>query len=160
EQKGKFLLGERLGERGFDLPRNCQGTALIGDPRNDQNLIVAQLHLAFLRFHNAVLETAGMIHDGIQDEGRSDDQKLFNKTQRLVRWHYQWIILHEYLPLIVGQDVVDDILIRGRQFYRWEERSDYPFMPVEFSVAAFRFGHSQSQQVYRINDVVGPLPLL
>ena len=65
-----------------------------------------------------------------------------------MRWHYQWIIVHEFLPKTVGADLVDDIIDNGRQFYRW--RND-PFIPVEFSVAAYRFGHSQVRPSYRAN---------
>jgi hypothetical protein len=152
-QPAKFLLDER---RAFDLPRNSQWTALIGDPRNDQNLIIAQLHLAFLKFHNAIVDAIDRgdprTDDGIQDNGQ------FEKAQRLVRWHYQWIILDGYLPKIVADDVIRDVW-RKRKFYQWERFSDYPFIPVEFSVAAFRFGHSQARAIYRINDKVDPLLL-
>jgi hypothetical protein len=124
-----------------DLPRNSQNTALIGDPRNDENLIVSQLHLAFLKFHNAVV-------DRVLDEDVTDPNEAFDEAQRLVRWHYQWIILHEFLPATVGQSLVDNILEKGRRFYDWRNA---PFIPVEFSVAAYRFGHSQVRPGYIAN---------
>jgi hypothetical protein len=132
--------------RPFDLPRNSQGTALISDPRNDEHLIIAQLHLAFLKFHNAVLAQASALNDGGDDAG-------FEKAQRLVRWHYQWLILKQYLPLVVGQEVVDDVLAHQR-FYT-------PIMavPLEFSLAAFRFGHSTVQPVYDISEQFRKVPL-
>ena len=126
----------------FDLPRNSQGTPLIGDPRNDENLVLSQLQVAFLRFHNAcvahVKTNAGLTHPG----------EVFAEAQRLVRWHYQWIILHEFLPKTVGQPLVDNILSKGRKFYKWRHA---PYIPVEFSVAAYRFGHSQVRPSYRVN---------
>jgi hypothetical protein len=124
-----------------DLPRNSQNTALIGDPRNDENLIVSQLHLAFLKFHNEVVET-------VTAEGLGDVNRVFDRAQRLVRWHYQWIVVHEFLPAIVGEELVKDILRHGRRFYRWRNA---PFIPVEFSVAAYRFGHSQVRPGYIAN---------
>jgi len=124
-----------------DLPRNSQNTALIGDPRNDENLLVSQLHLAFLKFHNEIVDALGA--DGVKDVNR-----LFDRAQRLARWHYQWIIVHEFLPAIVGERLVDDILRRGRRFYRWRNA---PFIPVEFSVAAYRYGHSQVRPGYIAN---------
>jgi len=143
---GKFLLGPNPAEgEDFDLPRNPQGTALIGDPRNDENLIVAQLHVAFLKFHNAMVDQMSSISDGVNDSG-------FVRAQRLTRWHYQWMILHEFLPLTVGQATVDDVLKKGRKFYKWKK---YPFIPVEFSVAAYRFGHSQVQPGYAVNPTFG-----
>jgi Animal haem peroxidase len=131
----KLLIDE---EAPKDVPRNSQNIAITGDPRNDENLIVSQLHLAFLKFHNAVV-------DGL---GGGNPSTVFNDAQRLVRWHYQWIILNEFLPKTVGQELVDDVLAKGPQFYKF---GDQPFIPVEFSVAAYRFGHSQVRPGYIAN---------
>ncbi|MBA3952904.1 MAG: peroxidase, partial [Rubrobacter sp.] len=79
--------------------------------------------------------------------------EVFAEAQRLVRWHYQWIIVHEFLEKTVGKPMVDDILADGRKFYKWR---NLPFIPVEFSVAAYRFGHSQVRPSYRSN--FGPTP--
>jgi len=121
-----------------DLPRNQQGRALIGDARNDENIIVAQLHLLFIRFHNAVV---GHV-------------RLFEEAQRLVRWHYQWIVVHEFLPKVVGRAMADRVLAPApvgtaptvhRNHFTWQRE---PFIPVEFSGAAYRFGHSMVRDRY------------
>jgi hypothetical protein len=125
-----------------DLPRNSQLTALIGDPRNDENVIVSQIQLAFIKFHNTVI-------DRLQKLG-VERGRIFEEAQRIVRWHYQWIVLTEFLPKIVGQDVVNEVLKNGRKFYKWNNE---PFIPVEFAVAAYRFGHSMIRPGYRANDV-------
>jgi hypothetical protein len=126
-----------------DVPRNSQLTALTGDPRNDENLIVSQLHLAFLRFHNAVVaDVKAELGAGYTAE------EIFAEAQRTVRWHYQWLVLHEFLPRTVGQATVDAVLTEGPEFYHWRHA---PFIPVEFSVAAYRFGHSQVRPSYRAN---------
>jgi hypothetical protein len=140
ENRGKLLIDA---DAPHDLPRNSQGTALLGDPRNDENIIVSQLHLAFIKFHNAVI-------DKLKAAGTNPGQ-LFDEAQTLVRWHYQWIVLHEFLPLLVGQEMVDRVLHRGRRFYNWHWRRE-PYIPVEFSVAAYRFGHSQVRGGYVMND--------
>lgn len=127
--QGAFLLSEN----GVDLQRNRMNRAVIGDPRNDENLIISQLHCAFLRFHNAVLATVG-----------GD----FEEAQRLVRWHYQWIILHEFLPLTCGGPALESVLDADDLAFPGDGEA---FMPVEFSVAAYRFGHSQVRPGYRIN---------
>lgn len=132
----------RGGKQRFDLPRNSQGTALIGDPRSDENIVLSQLHLAFLMFHNAVVDH---VRSTTQLKGPN---AVFQEAQRIVRWHYQWIVLKEFLPKTCGEGVVKQILQEGRRFYRW--RND-PFIPVEFSVAAYRFGHSQVRPSYRMN---------
>ncbi len=126
-----------------DLPRNSQNVALVGDPRNDENLVVSQLHLAFLRFHNRVVaDVKAELGPGYTAT------EIFAEAQRLVRWHYQWLVLHEFLPTTVGQAMADDVLAAGPRFFTW--RND-PFIPVEFSVAAYRFGHSQIRPSYRVN---------
>lgn len=126
-----------------DVPRNSQNVAILGDPRNDENLIVSQLHLAVMRFHNRV------VCDVKADLGAGHTpQEIFAEAQRVVRWHYQWLILHEFLPRTVGQATADEVLAGGPRFFRW--RND-PFIPVEFSVAAYRFGHSQVRPSYRAN---------
>jgi hypothetical protein len=94
-----------------------------------------------LKFHNAVI-------DWVLDDGITNPNEAFDEAQRLVRWHYQRIILHEFLPATVGQGLVDDILEKGRRFYNWRNA---PFIPVEFSVAAYRFGHSQVRPGYIAN---------
>ncbi len=139
----EIIPGSGTPER-HDLPRNSQEVALIGDPRNDENLIVSQLQLAFLRFHNAVMD------DLISSGGATglDGAAIFAEAQRIVRWHYQWMILHEFLPITCGASTVRDVMENGRKFYDWQNE---PFIPVEFSVACYRFGHSQVRPSYRAN---------
>jgi hypothetical protein len=147
----KFLI-EEIPDSGTplrtDVPRNSQLVALIGDPRNDENLIISQLHLGFLRFHNAVVDYV-QSQPGMAGSGADE---IFAESQRIVRWHYQWIIVHEFLRLTCTQPVVDDVLTNGRKFYHWRNE---PFIPVEFSVAAYRFGHSQVRPSYRANFSAG-----
>jgi hypothetical protein len=125
-----------------DLPRNSAGTAILGDPRNDENLMLAGLHAAFLLFHNRAVD-----YIKARDR-RADDDEVFERARRLTRWHYQWMIVHEFLPLFIGQGRTDRIL-RGRRFYR----PRVAFMPVEFQGAAYRFGHSMVRPSYRANRV-------
>ncbi|CAA9221150.1 MAG: Animal haem peroxidase [uncultured Acidimicrobiales bacterium] len=141
-----------------DLPRNHQGRALIGDPRNDVHVILSQMHLALVRFHNAAV-----------DHLRSrffPDHELFEEARRLTLWHYQWVVVEDFLRRLVRPEVLETVIWRnstnGRlrtslQFYKWKRR---PYIPVEFSVAAYRFGHSQVRPAYKLNDTLEPLPIL
>jgi hypothetical protein len=138
--RDRLLVGRDLDGGATDLPRNPEGTALLGDPRNDENLIVSQLHVAFLKFHNAVVDYVGTAVPA----GRS----RFEEAQRLVRWHYQHLVVHEFLPRICGEELVRDVLENGRVLYRWRNE---PYIPVEFAVAAYRFGHSQVRPGYAIS---------
>lgn len=133
----------------YDLPRNSQNTALIGDPRDDENMIISQLQVLFLRFHNILVDAVRAKYP------TKSPGEVFNSAQELVRWHYQWILLHEFLPLLCGEDVINDILNNGRKFYGWHNQ---PFIPVEFSVAAYRFGHSQVRPSYRANFGIANQP--
>jgi hypothetical protein len=122
-----------------DLPRGTNRSAIIADPRNDENLVIAGLHAAFLLFHNNVVERTAR-------RGEPSDE-AFRRARLLTTWHYQWMIVHEFLPLFVGQAVVDDIVRNGRRFYRPE----VGHIPVEFQAAAYRFGHSIVRPSYRAN---------
>jgi hypothetical protein len=125
-----------------DVPRDGSGRAIIADPRNDENLIISGLQAAFIKFHNAVV-------DIVRAERRTLPSLVFNEARRRVLWHYQWILVKEFLPQILGQSVVDDILSRGRRHYRPSAGAAY--MPVEFQGAAYRFGHSMVRPSYRAN---------
>lgn len=145
---GITMLVEPGGTPGrFDVPRNSQNVALIGDPRDDENLILSQLQTAMLRFHNAVVEHVRT------ELNLTDPGQVFAEAQRLVRWHYQWIVVEHFLRKTCGSDVVDDVLHNGRTFYKWHNE---PFIPVEFSVSAYRFGHSQIRPSYRANFTGNP----
>ncbi len=134
-----------------DLPRGHDNAAIIADPRNDENLIIAGLHAAFLLFHNRMI-------DGVRDENAGlAPEETFKAARRLTTWHYQWLVLHEFLPLFVGKAMVDNILHHGLRFYRPEEGE--AVMPVEFQGACYRFGHSMVRPSYRANlagDSGGP----
>lgn len=146
----------RKGAVRHDLPRDANNVAVIADSRNDENAIISQFHLAMLRFHNAVV-------DRLRADPATSDldaDRLFRRAQQLVRWHYQWIVVHEFLPLTIGADRVEDLLRRGLRFYRIDDprflselrdNRNNPRIPIEFSVAAFRFGHSQVRPSYRLN---------
>jgi heme peroxidase len=132
-----------------DLPRASDGSAFLGDPRNDEHVIIAGLHCAFLKFHNNAV--AALRDDGVREPD------VFGSARRLTTWHYQWLVLREFLPLIVGQALVDDVLSRGRRFYRPETGA--ALIPVEFQGASYRFGHSMVRPSYRANlagDSGGP----
>ncbi len=131
-------------KKGHDLPRiPGSRTAMIPDPRNDENLIVAQTHVAMIRFHNAVV-------DGIPTSVPS--VKRFRQARRAVTLHYQWLLRHDFLPRIVDPAVVDDVFTNGRRVIEPDAApTDVPTMPLEFSVAAFRLGHSMVRDAYNWN---------
>jgi hypothetical protein len=144
---GKHLSGNPDDPHAFQVPRGPNERALIGDPRNDENRIVSQLHAIFLRFHNRVADELGT-------------DASFEEVRDQVRWHYQSMLVTDFLPAIIDDETY------GRVFgdpYKPvpglpELRSGLRLMPVEFSVAAYRFGHSMIRSQYRLNaDVEKPI---
>jgi hypothetical protein len=129
-----------------DLPR-VDKLAQIGDGRNDENLIIAQFHLAFLRFHNAAVDWVKA-----NEPAYDDDQKVFERARELTRWHYQWLVVHDYLKTVTMAGTADEILLGGNGLF---EPDGEVFMPLEFSVAAYRFGHSMVRAVYDYNRNFG-----
>jgi Animal haem peroxidase len=123
-----------------DVPRRADHSAIIGDPRNDSNLIISGLHAAFLRFHNQAV-------DAVSVSG-AEPIDTFHEARRLTTWHYQWLVVNRVLPNFVGQPLVDELLRTGPRHYRVDRQ---PFIPVEFSGAAYRFGHSMVRPSYRAN---------
>ena len=135
---------------GHDLPRVGTGPgpgakrkALIPDPRNDENLIVAQTHAAMINFHNKVVDKVSTTLPTPQ---------RFTRARKRVTLHYQWLLRHDYLPRICAPAVVNDVWSRGRKLVEPDAApTDVPTMPIEFSVAAFRLGHSMIRSDYNWN---------
>lgn len=139
-----------------DLLRTADKTALIGDKRNDENKIVSQIHALFLKFHNKVFDDLGRFSSQREPSRFGNDHNRFLEAQRIVRWCYQWIVLNDYLPKICRKDIVKQIMPSEEEwtphFKFYDAKSGQAFMPVEFSVAAFRFGHSMVRPSYSLND--------
>ena len=155
--------GTNVNLNGYDLPRVTQGSkkaerqaALIPDHRNDENLVVAQTHLAFLHFHNRVV-------DRLADRG-VPTALLFDTAKDMVVRHYQWMLKTDFLPRIIDRSIVDDVFANGRRFFEIPagdgnggypriKAGDHPSMPIEFSVAAYRLGHSMVRAAYDWNRI-------
>jgi len=153
EEDGIHLLpGEAMPGHPFDpgavqLPRGPSGRALIGDPRDDENRIIAQLHAIFLRFHNKVADRLG---------GKRSTN--FPQVRDLVRWHYQWILVNDFLPAVVERQTYHSVFpnpYRPVTTIPKLRDHDLELMPVEFSVAAYRFGHSMVRPRYQLNEEIG-----
>jgi hypothetical protein len=129
-----------LGPDRRDLPRNQQGIALIGDPRNDVHAFMTGLQIAFIGAHNRLV-------DRLRADGVADSE-LFEDARRALSWHYQWVILNDFLPNLVGIAMTTSVMRDGARFY---QPTGEPFIPVEFADAAFRYGHSQIKGDYQLS---------
>ena len=151
---GKTLTGS-ADKGSMDLPRSTNGQAIIGDPRNDENRIVAGIHSSFIRLHNKYIDQVKRAHP------RWTASQIFAEARRQTIWNYQSIIVNDFLPQIAGRRAVDSVVTPTRTGYstRLGFYNMCAQMPVEFSVAAYRFGHSMVRSVYRINSTVDRLPI-
>jgi hypothetical protein len=122
-----------------DPPRNRQGQALIADPRNDENVVLSQLHLGLIRFHNAVVEHLA--------SGGDSGTTLFNEAQRQVRWHYQWAIVNDFLPRLVGRAQVEAALERPAS-----GPAPTDGLSLEVAHGVLRYIYSQVRLQYQLND--------
>jgi hypothetical protein len=156
---GNSLTGAAANPRAKDLPRSqpaqpgSRNRAIIGDPRNDENVIVSQFQGLLHRFHNKI----------------AGDQPGwgFTRIQQEVRFHYQWMILHDFLPTLVSSDVLRQVLplddggniIAKKSNLAYYHFRNEPYIPLEFSAAAYRFGHSMVRPGYRLSESIPPLPI-
>lgn len=119
-----------------DLLRSPNLRAIIGDHRNDENRIVSQLQLGMIKFHNLICDE---LHTEAAAEGNElSNGELYEEARRVVIWHYQWAVVNDFLVAMCGRSVVNQILACGREYFCGKE----PYIPIEFAVAAYRFGHS------------------
>ena len=136
------------GADGRDVLRNHEGTAIIGDPRNDSHVLMSQMHLAFVHAHNAFVDRA-------RASGEAEPA-VFDSAARELRWHYQTIVLREFLPSLIGAELTRLLLRGDRRYYRPQGQA---FIPLEFADAAYRYGHSQIRHAYQLNAGSAAVPI-
>ncbi|MEM7743543.1 MAG: heme peroxidase family protein [Pseudomonadota bacterium] len=124
-----------------DLMRGPHGRAIIGDHRNDENRVISQMQLGVIRFHNLMCDK---VHAATGHTGA----ELYEEARLDTTWHYQWGVVNDFLVTMCGDAVVSDILACGRRFYCPLE----PHIPIEFAVAAYRFGHSMVPMALQVQS--------
>ena len=134
---------------GCDVPRNQEGIALVGDPRNDVHLFTSQMSVAFAKLHNGLV-------DRLREDGVAEHE-LFAEARRAATWHYQHVILREFLPGLIGAPLTAELLERGPQLFQVDPSE--PYIPFEFADAAYRYGHAQIRDRYMVNERFGPVPV-
>lgn len=164
--RAKFVVGKALSGGGplnlnardlarndANLGQNQPARAIIGDPRNDENALVSQLQGLFLQFHNRLIEDPNL-------------NLSFADAQRTLRFHYQWMLIHDFLVKVVNRKTLHAVfphleaktsLAQDPPVLSFYHARDEAYMPLEFSVAAYRFGHSMVRPGYRLNDNDGTL---
>ena len=125
-----------------DLPRDGSGKALIGDARNDENIAIAQIHLAFIKFHNKIVESLENPNDAPEVIRSRAREKVVNC--------FHSIILNDFLPRLLDEPTLQRVKDSRAEFFTGKIANEV-FMPLEFSAAAFRFGHSIVRSSYQWN---------
>jgi hypothetical protein len=172
EQEHFLMMGRHDNPR--DLARTCAGKALIGDPRNDENIIVAHIQGLFIELHNILMgqvkeggadaaDIKACAHDGMEASVWKDHVKprftSFQEVRRFIRLHYQWIVWNELLPAFVDKSCLD-AAAAGHIFKPGHlVDGEAPVMPVEFSGACYRFGHATTQFEYTLTEGAAPIGL-
>jgi len=153
-----FLIGKTKAVQTQDIPSTrddfvrLNGKPLLADARNDQHLIIAQLHVVFLKFHNRIVD---LIKHRELTHATRPNETIFETARRLSVWHYQWIVRNEFLKWFALPEILKDVADRGPRFFDAEHGKGLQPLPVEFTQAAFRFGHSMVQPQYEINRWIG-----
>jgi hypothetical protein len=153
-----FLLGNTRAMPQKKIPSTSDdfhrrnGRPLLADDRNDQHLILAQLHVVFLQFHNRMVE---YLKNGAFPDEAFPSETIFETARRLVVWHYQWIVRNEFLNWFILPEILADVETHGPRFFEPARGEKILTLPIEFTQAAFRFGHSMVQPQYEINQWIG-----
>lgn len=148
DDPAKLLLGINDAGAAEDVPRNQEGTALVGDPRQDVHLLMSQLQVGMIKAHNRLV-------DRLRVDGMPEGD-LFVEARRALTWHYQWVALRDFLPVVMGAERGRRLLDEGPRFF---QPSDTVSIPFEFADAAFRYGHCQIRQAYRVQRGGNEYPL-
>jgi hypothetical protein len=163
DQYGELRLGEKLSSARSavatkrDVLRLLDQTAILGDKRNDENKIVAQMQSTFIALHNRLIKDDGVLRSLGGDLSSAEGR--FRAAVCAARWHYQWVAVFDFLAnRLCAPGIIERLLNTGGMpcipnYTR--PKFKYPYMPVEFSGAAYRFGHSIVRPSYALNAEVG-----
>lgn len=154
----KFLIAnEGHASKPLDLMRTANGLALIPDPRNDENVLISQLHVAFMKLHNRFVDDLVAARRAGSPLSSQPD---FQAAKRLCQWHYQWLIVNDYLPEVVQRATINSIRKFGNGRFTITtpcytpsaSATNPPWIPVELATAALRFGHSMLGVTYAVSS--------
>ena len=153
---GALLTGAASDPRASDHPRDATGTAFIGDPRNDENRIVASLHTHFVRYHNALVTKFTAENPALTAA------QIFAKAKNELTWTYQYLLLSDFLPAMIDAGVLSAVVnktVAGGWTTNTRFYNPCNQMPIEFAGAAYRFGHSLVRNEYAINPSILKAPI-
>ncbi|GAB0100154.1 Chorion peroxidase [Sergentomyia squamirostris] len=122
-----------------------------GDTRVNQIISITAVHIVFMREHNRVATILAQLNPHWSDD------LLFVEAKRIVVAELQHISYKEYLPLIIGSQTMTkfDLNVRPNGYSNDYNLDVNAAVTSEFITAAFRFGHSTVDGVFRtFNEVI------
>lgn len=139
---GLFSIGETSSGRLLDLPRDSEGRAVIADARNDENAIISQFHVQWMKYHNNLVS---------RSEDRSPEARFEFARQATIAT-YQETVLNSFLRVFTSDLVYEKVVDDKKRFLEYPRTPpDEAVVPLEFAAAAFRFGHSMVVPFYDLN---------
>lgn len=147
----RFRLGEIKNRNGaeFDVPLDSNDLPVIADERNCENAIMRQIHVMFMRLHNLAVKNLG--------DSTMNDKARFEAARTFVRWQFQWLVRENFLPQVCEASIYEAVIKKNQRFIHWP--AGQFSIPVEFSQAAARFGHSMVRAVYTLTESLVDVPL-
>lgn len=149
----KLMLrhAELNGADRYDVARGKGDLALMADNRNDQHFLILQLHVAFARFHNAVVDYLAHLVSKKPRNGQPAAPlrgiELFQASRKIVVALYHQI-LTDYLRKSISDPTLVDALFTDNEAFKLFDPSQPPELMPEFTDAALRMGHSQISEEY------------
>lgn len=132
----------------FQSPGISQKVLTAGDSRVNENIGLALITTLFFREHNRLAAQIGAANPALSDE------EIFQRARKLNIAQYQHILTAEYLPALLGNDVMGNV-----PAYSGYKSQVNPTASVEFAVGALRYGHSAIRNWPFLTPNGCPVPL-
>ena len=130
-------------DRSFDVALDNNLRPLVADPRSSENIIIRQIAAAFARLHNVAVEQWRSRATGPAD--------LFQRARLQTAWQFQWLVVNDFLATILHPNIYESVFVKKESRFTWQPPQVF-CIPIEWSVAAMRFGHSMVRDAYSISD--------
>ena len=130
----------------------------VHDARNGDTPFLSQLSALFVRYFE-------LAESALADDLPAEQARLLARC--LTAEAYLDIVEHDLLPRLLHPSVLEIVRVNGWHPVDTAAEREGFAVPVEFTNAAFRFGHAMVRSTYRLNDrspmmplgdLIGPVP--